>query len=345
MLIFDVGFYDGEDTRYYLAKGARVVAFEAHPALFEAGKKRFAEAIKHGQLSLHNLAIAGHSGQVEMFMHRDGLQFSTVSKEVALAWPKEKLDKIITVQAITGAQLYEQFGIPDYVKIDIELLDIEVIRPLKDLKIRPTFVSAEFQNLLVLVELLRAGYDAFKIVDQAKIPGSVTRVGGENFTLSSGSSGPVSDETPGEWLSFHNVSHLYTNLHANPFKTVLPPGHWWDVHAAIGQQASTHAQLRFMRDLMDEYTQAQLPAATEAELQQVRAAKDATEAELQQVRAAKDAAEAELQGVRTLKEQNAALEKALSGLRDSKTWKLAAPLWRLETHGRRKAERQRRSTN
>jgi hypothetical protein len=48
---------------------------------------------------------------------------------------------------------------------------------------------------------------------------------------------------------------------------------------------------------------------------------------------------------RALKEQNAALENALGDLRDSKTWKLAAPLWRLETHGRRKAERRKRSTN
>jgi hypothetical protein len=48
-----------------------------------------------------------------------------------------------------------------------------------------------------------------------------------------------------------------------------------------------------------------------------------------------------------LREQLAALmnnEKALSDLRASKTWKLAAPLWRLETHGRRKAERRKRST-
>jgi len=177
MLIFDVGFYDGEDTRYYLAKGARVVAIEANPTLFEAGTKRFADAIKQGQLSLLNLAIAERSGQVEMFIHRDNLQFCTVNKATAFSWPKGELEKIVTVEAITGSQLYEQFGIPDYLKIDIELLDIEVIRPLKDLKTRPTFVSAEFQSLLVLVELLRAGYDAFKVVDQAKIPGFTTRVG------------------------------------------------------------------------------------------------------------------------------------------------------------------------
>ena len=49
--------------------------------------------------------------------------------------------------------------------------------------------------------------------------------------------------------------------------------------------------------------------------------------------------------VKAQAEQNAALVRALSELRDSKTWKLAAPLWRLETHGRRKAERRKRSTN
>jgi SAM-dependent methyltransferase len=53
-----------------------------------------------------------------------------------------------------------------------------------------------------------------------------------------------------------------------------------------------------------------------------------------------------------LREQSAArtealrnAEKSLSDLRGSKTWKLAAPLWRLETHGRRKTERRKRSTN
>jgi hypothetical protein len=46
-----------------------------------------------------------------------------------------------------------------------------------------------------------------------------------------------------------------------------------------------------------------------------------------------------------LKERNATLEKALRDLQASVTWKLVAPFWRLETHGRRKAERRKRTTN
>jgi hypothetical protein len=37
-LICDVGFHRGEDTAFYLKKGFRVVAFEAHPRLAENGR-------------------------------------------------------------------------------------------------------------------------------------------------------------------------------------------------------------------------------------------------------------------------------------------------------------------
>jgi hypothetical protein len=37
-LVYDVGFHQGEDTAFYLKKGFRVVAFEAHPRLAENGR-------------------------------------------------------------------------------------------------------------------------------------------------------------------------------------------------------------------------------------------------------------------------------------------------------------------
>ena len=36
-LIYDVGFHRGEDTEFYLAKGFKVVAIEAHPELYQCG--------------------------------------------------------------------------------------------------------------------------------------------------------------------------------------------------------------------------------------------------------------------------------------------------------------------
>ncbi len=57
-LIYDVGFHHGEDTEFYLAKGFKVVAIEAHPGLYRAGLEKFADHIESGRLVLLNLAVA-----------------------------------------------------------------------------------------------------------------------------------------------------------------------------------------------------------------------------------------------------------------------------------------------
>jgi SAM-dependent methyltransferase len=49
--------------------------------------------------------------------------------------------------------------------------------------------------------------------------------------------------------------------------------------------------------------------------------------------------------VDALQQRNAALESALNSLRDSTTWKLVSPLWRLEKRGARKARRRNTSSS
>ena len=51
-LIIDVGMHDGTDTAYYLAKGFRVVAVEANPALVRAAQDRFSVEIDEGRLAI-----------------------------------------------------------------------------------------------------------------------------------------------------------------------------------------------------------------------------------------------------------------------------------------------------
>ena len=38
-LIFDIGMYDGSDTRYYLNEGFRVLAIEANPVLVQRARE------------------------------------------------------------------------------------------------------------------------------------------------------------------------------------------------------------------------------------------------------------------------------------------------------------------
>ena len=45
-LIFDIGFHKGEDTKYYLEKGYKVVAVEANPILTDYGKIKFKKYIE-----------------------------------------------------------------------------------------------------------------------------------------------------------------------------------------------------------------------------------------------------------------------------------------------------------
>jgi hypothetical protein len=48
-LIYDVGFHHGEDTAFYLKKGFRVAAFEAHPRLAGKGRLGFVASAQHAR--------------------------------------------------------------------------------------------------------------------------------------------------------------------------------------------------------------------------------------------------------------------------------------------------------
>ena len=62
-LIFDIGAHSGQDTRYYLKKGFRVVAVEADPELCAALRRDFADALASARLILVEAAISDHAGE------------------------------------------------------------------------------------------------------------------------------------------------------------------------------------------------------------------------------------------------------------------------------------------
>ena len=62
-LIFDLGMYEGQDSRFYLSKGFRVVALEANPELCRRNAETFAAEIASGQLRIVQKALWHEAGQ------------------------------------------------------------------------------------------------------------------------------------------------------------------------------------------------------------------------------------------------------------------------------------------
>lgn len=249
MLIFDVGFYRGEDSQYYLARGHSVVAFEANPILYEAGRKKFEEFISDGRLILENCGVGKDSGtSIDFFLHIDSDEWSTFYKEAALGWGPGK-STVIQVPSITPREAFARYGVPDYVKTDIEGYDIFVAEELKHLKEKPKWASFEATSTALMRELMIAGYRSFKIVDQAEVPLQSVTDGLQNFSFGGGT-GAFGDDAPGLWLSFENIMYLYFRYIHDPFAPSTRPGHWYDIHAGLREPDESNTQIAWMKQFV-----------------------------------------------------------------------------------------------
>ena len=143
-LIFDIGCHRGEDSDFYLKKGFRVIAVEANPALCRELKQKFADQIADGRFVIVEKAIAEQAGEVEFFVNEKASIWGTIRAEMVKRnqYSGAMFTKIV-VPAITFASLVEQFGIPYYLKIDIEGADLLCQEGLLPFRKRPRFVSFE----------------------------------------------------------------------------------------------------------------------------------------------------------------------------------------------------------
>ena len=162
-LIYDVGFNNGDDSCYYLSQGFKVVAVEANAALVEKGKVRFAPEIAAGRLTIVNAALWERSGETATFFINE----SECGKS-SLDPERGKLGgayKEVTVGTVTIADLFSQYGVPWYLKIDIEGADEMVIRSLPKTGEAPAYLSFEIDHGCPAVDLLAPlGYTGFKLI-------------------------------------------------------------------------------------------------------------------------------------------------------------------------------------
>ncbi len=235
-LIMDIGMNNGRDSLFYLKKGFRVVAVEANPLLVNKASEDLADYIVSGQLIINCVGLGKKAGQFNFYVNLDNDHWSSFDKE----WGTRNGTryKEISVDCIQPQRLFQQYGMPYYLKIDIESADIEVVRALHDFPERPRYISIEENQISYFDELRAVGCCAFKIVNQRELtnvkcpypPLEGTYV---DMAFDGTTSGPFGEEAPGEWMTFDQAMAKYIAEIRSPSLGFIGGESWFDIHGRI----------------------------------------------------------------------------------------------------------------
>lgn len=142
--------------------------------MVENARSRFAEEIRSGRLTLLNVGISSEPGNATFWMS-DKPEWCSFDRQIASR--DGTAHRPVTVRAVLFGQILEKYGVPHYLKVDIEGNDRLCVETLRGTTI-PQYISVETECVgdsavlseeesLSMLELLRKiGYHRFKLVDQ-----------------------------------------------------------------------------------------------------------------------------------------------------------------------------------
>lgn len=194
-LIYDIGMHNGEDTAYYLFRGYRVVAIEANPLLVEQAQTRFKQEINDGSLTILNIGIAESNHHLDFWVNEFQSEWSSFDKVKGCR--QGKPCHSISVKCASLRDVINEFGMPFYIKIDIEGNDHLCIRALQGipLGLLPQYISVEAQRLGWLYLFQELGYSDFQIVNQR----DNSKIDFPGWKFKGGSSGLFGEDLPQTW--------------------------------------------------------------------------------------------------------------------------------------------------
>ena len=259
-LIFDVGMHKGEDSAFYLKKGFRVVAIEASPELVETATQRFQSAISSGEIRILNTAVAEDDGPITFWVNPAVSVWGTARPDWKLRNERVRRQSLpITVPGRKFTGILEEYGVPYYLKIDIEGLDMLCIEALKRFSSRPRYISVEstqasWNNLLEEFALFKAlGYTKFKVVPQHMVhsqtcPNPAREGHYIDYKFEADASGLFGEEAPGKWVGEAEALQIYRHVfteyrwrgsnsllrHMRLIPRFIHGSGWYDTHAALG---------------------------------------------------------------------------------------------------------------
>ena len=176
-LIYDVGLHNGDDTASYLHQGYRVVAVEANPMFVEQARCRFEQEIRDRRLTLLNIGIGEKAGRADFWICDDNPVWSSFDRSAASR--DGRRHHALRVQMATFREILDDYGVPHYLKVDIEGNDALCVQSLLGMP-APKYISLEAvctadpgelteAELLTTLDLLRdAGYKWFKLISQVR---------------------------------------------------------------------------------------------------------------------------------------------------------------------------------
>ena len=197
--IYDLGANSGKNIEYFLANAEKVIAVEPIPELVSEIKLKFSEEIKKNKLIVVNKAVVVKEGikKTSFYVNNEKNWESTLLSN--------NLYKKIEVVAVTPSDLFDKFGSPDCLKIDVENYDIEILKYINSMNIIPNYLIFEAQTKKTLDFVL----SNFEYKHYNFVIGH--RVGQDygSINLETHSSGPIKKDLKYKWVGKKTIKKYF----------------------------------------------------------------------------------------------------------------------------------------
>ena len=246
-MIFDIGAHKGLDTRYYISKGFFTVSIEADPVLAGALSQELATEQAEGKAKIINAGVWSTHSTLPFYKNLRNDQWSSFHE--AYGRRNQTEAEVVEIECFPITEFFQRYGVPYYLKIDVEGADRHILRSMLGQPLLPQFISVEEYGIGCIDDLHALGYTSFKILtqhDKAWCHGPEPKPEGTPLThkktFTRDDSGLFGRDIPGEWLSYADVRQLFrTTIRDDSNKIIGPANEWWDVHA---QNPSNLTRLR-----------------------------------------------------------------------------------------------------
>jgi FkbM family methyltransferase len=129
-LVFDVGAHVGDRVASFHRLGARVVAVEPQPSMVRALRLIYGRS---KSVAIEALAVGREPGRARMLLNVDNPTVSSLSPAFVEAahgapgWETERWNETIDVAVTTLDALSAKYGVPAFIKLDVEGFEAEAL--------------------------------------------------------------------------------------------------------------------------------------------------------------------------------------------------------------------------